>query len=104
MKPSLHYQSSRGIMQTNSFGGMRTIESMYLEKHMSQMPMRKFSGKEDEEDKDSDADFQSKSKTDGQDKDQYHKQFDEWIQNNDIVLFMKGNRKMPRCGFSNYVI
>ena len=23
---------------------------------------------------------------------------------NDLVLFMKGNPKMPQCGFSNYVV
>jgi monothiol glutaredoxin len=28
----------------------------------------------------------------------------EWIKDNNIVLFMKGNKKMPRCGFSNYVV
>ena len=25
------------------------------------------------------------------------------IEKNDVVLFMKGNKKMPRCGFSSYV-
>ncbi len=33
-----------------------------------------------------------------------NKQFTEWIQSNDVVLFMKGSKKMPRCGFSNYVV
>ena len=28
----------------------------------------------------------------------------EWVAANDVCLFMKGNRKMPRCGFSNYVV
>ena len=32
------------------------------------------------------------------------KKIEEWIDNNHIVLFMKGNKKMPRCGFSNYVL
>lgn len=31
-------------------------------------------------------------------------QIDKWVKENDIVLFMKGNKKMPRCGFSNYVV
>ena len=31
-------------------------------------------------------------------------QITEWITKNDVTLFMKGNRKMPRCGFSNYVV
>lgn len=29
---------------------------------------------------------------------------DKWVTENDVVLFMKGNKKMPRCGFSNYVV
>ena len=29
---------------------------------------------------------------------------DKWVADNDVVLFMKGNKKMPRCGFSNYVL
>lgn len=29
---------------------------------------------------------------------------DDWVKNNDVVLFMKGTREMPRCGFSNYVV
>ena len=33
-----------------------------------------------------------------------NKQFTEWITTNDAVLFMKGSKKMPRCGFSNYVV
>ena len=33
-----------------------------------------------------------------------HDQITEHITNNDVALFMKGTRKMPRCGFSNYVV
>ena len=29
---------------------------------------------------------------------------DEWVKNNDALIFMKGTREMPRCGFSNYVV
>jgi monothiol glutaredoxin len=29
---------------------------------------------------------------------------DDWVKNNDVVLFMKGTREMPRCGFSNYLV
>jgi monothiol glutaredoxin len=32
------------------------------------------------------------------------KVIDDWVKNNNAVLFMKGNREMPRCGFSNYVV
>jgi monothiol glutaredoxin len=29
---------------------------------------------------------------------------DDWVKQNDVVIFMKGTRDMPRCGFSNYVV
>ena len=29
---------------------------------------------------------------------------DDWVKNNDVVIFMKGTRDMPRCGFSNFVV
>jgi monothiol glutaredoxin len=29
---------------------------------------------------------------------------DEWVKNNKVVVFMKGTREMPRCGFSNSLI
>jgi len=32
------------------------------------------------------------------------KQIEELINNNDIVLFMKGNPKFPQCGFSAVVV
>ena len=31
-------------------------------------------------------------------------QIEETIQNNDIVLFMKGTKDMPQCGFSSTVV
>ena len=31
-------------------------------------------------------------------------QITDWVENNDVTLFMKGTRKMPRCGFSNYTV
>ena len=48
------------------------------------------------------SDFEAKSKVGGSSG--MDKQITEWIENNDICVFMKGNRKMPRCGFSNYVV
>ena len=32
------------------------------------------------------------------------KVIDDWVKNNNVVIFMKGTREMPRCGFSNYVV
>jgi len=31
-------------------------------------------------------------------------QIKETISNNDVVLYMKGNKVMPQCGFSNHVV
>ena len=46
-------------------------------------------------------DFSAKSKVQGNDMDE---QITKWVDSNDVCLFMKGTRKMPRCGFSNYVV
>ena len=48
------------------------------------------------------SDFQAKKKTTFNET-QLNNYLRETIEKNDVVLFMKGNRKMPRCGFSNYV-
>ena len=32
-----------------------------------------------------------------------HDSISEIVSANDVAIFMKGTRKMPRCGFSNYV-
>ena len=34
---------------------------------------------------------------------QLHKQLTKTIRENDVVVFMKGTRKMPQCGFSRFV-
>ncbi|OUU18639.1 MAG: monothiol glutaredoxin, Grx4 family [Crocinitomicaceae bacterium TMED45] len=34
---------------------------------------------------------------------QIKRQIDEYIENNDVVLFMKGNKNFPQCGFSAMV-
>jgi G3E family GTPase len=48
-------------------------------------------------------DFKAKSKAAPKNEQELNQQLKEWVEKNDIVLFMKGNKKMPRCGFSNYV-
>ena len=35
--------------------------------------------------------------------DMLHKQLTKTITENDVVVFMKGTRKMPQCGFSRFV-
>ena len=61
--------------------------------------MRRFS---QESNFDGHSDFESKSKVTSEEA--LNNQIQEWIDANDLVLFMKGDRKMPRCGFSNYVV
>jgi monothiol glutaredoxin len=52
---------------------------------------------------DIDKDFQPEIKKELNDEN-IQKQIDEWVKGNDVVLFMKGTKEMPRCGFSNYLI
>ena len=68
----------------------------------SLIPMSHRYFSKDESNFDGHSDFEPKSKTSGEDA--MSKQISEWISSNDVCLFMKGNRKMPRCGFSNYVV
>merc|ERR1719223_1522281 len=52
---------------------------------------------------DSHDDFNPKRKViEGQD--EAHKMIDEHVKNNHIMLYMKGNPKMPMCGFSATVV
>ena len=48
-------------------------------------------------------DFKPKSKQ-SFDSDATNEYISKVINENDVVLFMKGNPKMPQCGFSNYVV
>lgn len=54
-------------------------------------------------DDDTHSDFQPKSKVEITD-DNVMLMIDDWVKNNDVILFMKGTREMPRCGFSNYAV
>jgi monothiol glutaredoxin len=49
------------------------------------------------------SDFKPKSKVEITD-DNVLQLIDDWVKNNDVVIFMKGTREMPRCGFSNYAV
>jgi monothiol glutaredoxin len=61
----------------------------------------KFSSKDNEEE--SHSDFSPKVKQEITD-DNVMKTIDDIVKNNNVVLFMKGTRQMPRCGFSNYTV
>ena len=64
---------------------------------------RNFSTENSKNDDDSHSDFMPKSKIVITDEN-VMQIIDEWVKNNDVVLFMKGTREMPRCGFSNYAV
>lgn len=73
---------------------------------MSQIALRQFhaGGHDHSHEDDGHDDFKAKKKTpEAYNEEKQFALFKEWINANDIVLFMKGNKKMPRCGFSNYV-
>ena len=59
---------------------------------------------EEDDGKESHGDFKAKTKKGPLTEEQLNQQFTEWVTTNDVVVFMKGNKKMPRCGFSNYVV
>lgn len=52
---------------------------------------------------DSDKDFQPQINKDLTN-DNVMKEIDSWIKENDVVVFMKGTKEMPRCGYSNYLV
>lgn len=63
-----------------------------------------FTKKENDNDNDDiHSDFKPQTKIEIND-DNVMQLVDEWIKNNDVVIFMKGTREMPRCGFSNYAV
>ena len=51
----------------------------------------------------SDSDFQPKAKA-PMSNEQLKEQITKWIGDNDVVIFMKGSKKMPQCGFSRFVV
>ena len=98
------------LLQTSSLLLRSTPQFTYLQSAsaMLQLSRRFHAGHNHDHDhddgKESHSDFQAKAKKAPMNEEELNKQFAEWIANNNTVLFMKGNRKMPRCGFSNYVV
>lgn len=85
----------------------KRINSNFLRFYTSKISVRQFSQKEtqpEDVDQDStDPDFKKKSKVKITNENVLS-MIDDWVQNNNVVLFMKGTREMPRCGFSNYLV
>ena len=89
--------------KSNLFSSNNTNNSNYkIYKKIDLLFSYKFNFVEKEKsDEDSHSDFKPKSKVQITDENVMAK-IDEWVQNNKVVLFMKGTKQMPRCGFSNY--
>ena len=66
------------------------------------VPRRDFSAKLPADEEETHSDFKSETKS--FDTRESQEQIADWVSKNDLVLFMKGNPKMPQCGFSNYVV
>ncbi len=54
-------------------------------------------------DEDMHSDFKPRSKVEVTDENVMD-MIEDWVKNNDVVLFMKGTLDAPRCGFSNLVV
>jgi monothiol glutaredoxin len=52
----------------------------------------------------SDSDFKPKSKVEGSSETQLTEHITNLIDQNDVCVFMKGSKKMPQCGFSQFVV
>ena len=90
---------SKSLVQNNR-RSIFMLQRAALARPINFTPARYFAAS-DESNFDGHDDFSAKSKTSGSGLD---KQINDWITENDICLFMKGTRKMPRCGFSNYTV
>ena len=84
-------------MSANTTVNFQTQMPRYRPVHFQNY--RNFS--KDESSFDAHDDFAAKSKVQGGG---LEEQISGWVDENDVCLFMKGTRKMPRCGFSNYVV
>lgn len=89
------------------------VRSKIVKFHKAQVPLgflargnfKSFSNNpiNNQEDPETHSDFKPKVKQQIND-DNVMNLIDEWVKSNDVVLFMKGTKEMPRCGFSNFVI
>ena len=85
--------------QARSFMTLNQKQQLWAPQTMVRLPCKAFS---DESNFDNHSDFEPKSKAGSNA--ELDAKINDWISNNDICIFMKGTRKMPRCGFSNYVV
>ena len=74
------------------------LSNSKINKNFQFNPKFNFTEKSDD---DTHSDFKPKSKVQINDSN-VMEVIDDWVQNNNVVLFMKGTKEMPKCGFSNY--
>ena len=99
--------TARCLPRGASFMAMRATSGLHIAAAtrpafflMPAANMRSFS-RVNGSDEDSHDDFQPKSKE--KSNDEMNETITKWVTENDVVVFMKGTRKMPQCGFSRYV-
>lgn len=95
--------SIKNIIKLNKFFNLK---SMLRVNPFSLTNYSKFGfseNKNDNSDSGIHSDFQPKVKKEINDEN-VMQHINELVTNNDILLFMKGTKEMPRCGFSNYLI
>ncbi len=91
------------LKKSNRIGySLSSILNVSMKNYTNNIQKFSFSSK-NENDDDTHSDFKPKTKIEITDEN-VMSVIDEWIKNNEVVLFMKGTREMPRCGFSNYVV
>jgi len=84
----------------NQIGAFFTLRNKKLNSSINSNSNKYFSTDSNEDIHD---DFKPKVKQEINDQN-VMKIIDDWVKQNDVVIFMKGTREMPRCGFSNYVV
>ena len=98
-KKALTYFSKQNLFKI-SLGGFKigSIKTNQLFKINSRM----FAEKEKEQDQETHSDFKPKSKISITNENVMN-MIDQWVKENDVLLFMKGVPQLPQCGYSNYV-
>lgn len=97
---TLFKTNTKRTLLFNQFGTFFTLRNQTLKSNFKTDSIKYFTTDSNEDIHD---DFKPKVKQEINDQN-VMKLIDEWVKENDVVIFMKGTREMPRCGFSNYVV
>ncbi len=99
IKSTLKSKTNKNFL-FNQKGTFFTLRNNTLQKTINNNTIKFFTSNSNEDIHD---DFKPKVKQEINDQN-VMKIIDDWVKQNDVVIFMKGTREMPRCGFSNYVV